>query len=67
MRMTVQEKSKKDYERRKRTSKSYISVFYKTKDKELIKKLESVPSKSGYIKSLIWKDMEKAKEAGEWW
>lgn len=52
---------------RKKNMKCIFVTFYKTHDSEILEKLESVPNKSGYIKSLIRKDMEKAKEAGEWW
>ena len=52
---------------KKNNIKVYGISCYKTTDKDILEKLESVPSKSGYIKSLIRKDMKKAKEAGEWW
>lgn len=34
--------------------------LYKSTDSELIKKLDSVESKAGYIKQLIREDLEKA-------
>lgn len=52
---------------KKKYMKNVPITFYKSKDSEILEKLDSVPSKSGYIKSLIKKDMEKAIGGGEWW
>lgn len=43
---------------RKKAVKQYLFQVNKRTDADIIKKMESVPNKTGYIKGLIRKDIE---------
>ena len=44
-----------------KNTKQYVIRLNKKTEKDLIRKLDGVPNKAGYLKSLIRKDIEKAK------
>ena len=46
----------------KKFKKQYSLPCFKSTEMDIIEKLESVPNKAGYIKSLIRKDIEENKE-----
>ena len=50
--------AKERYDKAK--TKMYAIKVVETTESDIIEKLESVPNKSGYIKSLIRKDIEKS-------